>query len=376
MQGQIIPRGDHKWMVRVFTGRDGNGKRQYHNHTVHGAKKDAQKYLNGVLRSRDLGTFVEPARTTLDAYLNRWLETAAKQKVSARTHRDYTWMFEKYVRPALGARRLDRITPLDIQGLYGTMQERGLSARTVRYTHNTLSSALKQAIRWRMLSQNPAALVQLPKQIRREMRAFSPEEADRFRRAAEADHWGVFFVFALASGTRPSEALGLRWEDVDFEAGAIVIRRKLERLGKEWSLEETKTAGSRRTIPLPSGVTRALVELRRRQAEERLRAGADYADHGLVFATPMGQPLDKHNLVHRHFKPILAAAGLPKELRLYDLRHSCATLLLAAGENAKVVGERLGHAGIALTLDTYAHVLPTMQRQAAERLEAILFGGA
>jgi len=116
------------------------------------------------------------------------------------------------------------------------------------------------------------------------------------------------------------------------------------------------------------------VDLRRRQAQERLRAGTDYTDHGLVFATPMGQPLDKHNLVHRHFKPILEAAGLPKELRLYDLRHSCATLLLAAGENAKVVSERLGHAGITLTLDTYAHVLPTMQRQAADKLEAILFG--
>ncbi len=372
MAGSIVKRGERTWLVRISTSAD--GKRSFHNHTVHGTKKDAQRYLNATLRGRDLGVFVEPTRITLDTYLDKWLETAAKQKVSARTHRDYTWMFARYVRPVLGARRLDQVTPLEIQGLYNAMQKRGLSARTIRYTHNTLSSAFKQAIRWRMLSQNPAAAVELPKQTRREMRALSPEEAGSFLRAAAADRWGVFFAFALATGTRPSEALGLQWGDVDFKAGTVVIRRKLERLGGGWTLEETKTAGSRRTIPLPSSVMRALSAHRAQQAEEQLRAGVRYEDHDLVFATLTGQPLDKHNLVHRHFKPILEAAGLPKTLRLYDLRHSCATLLLVAGENAKVVAERLGHAGITLTLDTYAHVLPTMQRQAAERLEAILFG--
>ena len=134
-----------------------------------------------------------------------------------------------------------------------------------------------------------------------------------------------------------------------------------------------KTARSRRAIPLPASAVRALAEHRRRQAEERLKLGPDYQQHDLVFATPEGGPLASRNLKRRHFRPILERAKLPADFRLYDLRHSCATLLLAAGEHPKVVSERLGHATITLTLDVYSHVLPTMQEAASEKLEQMLF---
>lgn len=127
------------------------------------------------------------------------------------------------------------------------------------------------------------------------------------------------------------------------------------------------------TAPLPSSVVRGLIEHKRRQAEERLKAGSDYKNLDLVFATAEGEPLMVQNLFRRHFKPILKAAGLPTSIRLYDLRHSCATLLLSANENAKVVSERLGHSTITLTLDTYSHVLPSMQQAASEKLESMLF---
>jgi integrase len=161
---------------------------------------------------------------------------------------------------------------------------------------------------------------------------------------------------------------------VDLPKGTVVVRRTLSRKKGGWSFEEPKTQRSYRTIPLPASVTGALIDHKRKQAAERLAAGPEYQNHDLVFASETGGPVEERNLVNRHFKKIIGAAKLPEEIRLYDLRHTCATLLLAEGENPKVVSERLGHASITLTLDTYSHVLPTMQQQAAEKLERMFFG--
>lgn len=275
----------------------------------------------------------------------------------------------------LAGMKLSDVRPLDIQQLYGDMQARGLSARTVRYLHAVLNSALKQAVRWGMLARNPAELVDLPKQARKEMHALSPKQATAFLEAAAEDRWSVLFAFALVTGMRPEEYLGLQWKDVDLERGRITVQRALvwrEKGG--WYFGETKTARSRRSIPLPASTVRALTEHRRKQGEERLKLGPDYQQHDLVFATPEGGPLAPRNLKRRHFRPILERAKLPSDFRLYDLRHSCATLLLAAGEHPKVVSERLGHATVMLTLDVYSHVLPTMQEAASEKLEKTLYG--
>jgi len=208
------------------------------------------------------------------------------------------------------------------------------------------------------------------------MQSFTPAEAARFLIEAENDRWSALFILALATGLRPSEYLGLKWSDIDLERGVINVQRSLHwrsyKAG-DWYFAEPKTPRSRRRIPLPSSVLRSLVEHRRHQAEERLKAGPDYKNLDLVFATGEGQPLIRLNIVQKHFKPILERAELPATLRLYDLRHSCATLLLAANENPKVVSERLGHASITLTMDTYSHVMPDMQQGASDKLEQMLF---
>jgi integrase len=376
MAGQIIKRGEKTWLVRIFTGRDEQGKRHYLNKTIKGNKKDAEKYLSMAQTAISTGTFVEPSSLTLSAYLAKWFETAAQPRVTEHTFEDYKRMVERYVQTSpLAFIKLSDLRPLDIQRVYSDMQGRGLSARTVRYLHAILNSAFKQAVRWGMLSRNPAGLVELPKQIRKEMHALSPEEAARFLKAATEDRWGVIFAFALATGMRPEEYLGLQWKDVDLERGRVTVRRALiwRVKGGGWYFGEPKTARSRRSIPLPATTLRALAEHRRGQAEERLKAGPDYQQHDLVFATPTGGPLTPNNLKRRHFRPILERAKLPKGFRLYDLRHSCATLLLAAGEHPKVVSERLGHASVTLTLDTYSHVLPSMQEAASQKLEKMLF---
>ena len=194
---------------------------------------------------------------------------------------------------------------------------------------------------------------------------------------------------------RPEEALGLKWEDVDFKNNRIHVKRVLTRTKEGWNLEEPKTSKSRRTIPLPKEVIKSLKEHKKNQAEEKLKAKETlnydkdkekfkpeelkeklndpkiYVDYGFVFAAQNGSPLEERN-VSRYFKDLLKKENLP-DIRLYDLRHTCATLLLAAGENPKVVSKRLGHASITLTLDTYSHVLPDMQKQATDKLEKMLF---
>lgn len=374
MAGQIIKRGEKIWLVRIFMGRDGQGKRRYVNKTVHGTKKDASTYLATTLTAISTGTFVEASPMLIDEYLDRWLETAARPRVRERTFNDYESLVSRYVRPVLGSKKLSEVRPLDVQKLYGDMQERGLSPRSVRYTHAVLSSAFKQAVRWRMLARNPCEAVELPRMERKEMQCLGQDEAARFLAAAAEDAHAALFSFALTTGMRPEEYLALKWSDVELDKGTTTVRRTLQwRKGGGWYFSEPKTSRSRRTIPLPASVVRSLTEHRRKQAEARLKAGAKYQQNDLVFASTDGTPLMHRNILRRHFKPILKRAGLPASFRLYDLRHSCATLLLAAGENPKVVSERLGHASIVLTLDTYSHVLPSMQQAATEKLESLLF---
>lgn len=374
MAGQIIPRGPGKFLVRVYLGTDASGKRQYHSKTIHGNKKDAQAYLTKVLRERDLGEFIEPSRITLSEYLDEWLKIAVKPRVEEKTYNDYSDRLRLYIKPPLGGFKLAKISPEQIQIIYNGMIERGLSPRTVRYTHSILRNALQQAVKWGKMNRNPADLVDLPKQKRAEMKVLSPGEAVRFMAVIVYSRFKAFFSLLLSSGMRPGEALGLKWPDIDFEGKRVTVNRSLTDIrGRGWALKEPKTDRSRRTIPLPALVIEDLLEHKTIQAAEKLKAKpGEYNDQGFIFAAKNGEPMIENNIAKRYFKPLLKDAGLP-DIRLYDLRHTCATLLLAAGVNPKVVSERLGHASITLTLDTYSHVLPDMQAAAVEKLEKILF---
>jgi len=337
------------------------------------SKSDAKELARKIARELDeFGSEAFEHRQTLNEYLDHWLATA-NHSVSEKTYNDYESLLRRYVRPALGKKLISKIKPLDLQAVINQLNARGLSARTIRYVHTVLSSALKQGVKWRLLTHNPAQYVELPKIERKEMRAFSPEEARQFLAALPQDKYGLLFELALVTGLRPEEYMALKWSDVDFQQSAVTVNRVLcrKRKGGGWYFKEPKTKKSRRTIPLPLYLTQRLSDQKRTQAEERLKAGPQWQDNSLVFTSERGTPLLLRNLERRHFKPLLRQAKLP-DIRLYDLRHSCATLLLAAGENPKVVSERLGHASIVLTLDTYSHVLPSMQKAATEKLEAIL----
>ena len=372
MAGQITSRGKNVWLVRIYLGRDESGKRIYLNKTIHGPRKAALAWLNQRFTERDAGVAVKPAQQFLNEYLDRWPETAAKPKVRPKTLLGYRNTLDCHIRSAHGARPLSKITPLDVQQAFQAMPHKGLAARTIEYTRMVLKQALKQAIQWRLLTFNPCEGVPVPRRERREMQALSPEQARRFLAVARGTRHGALFELAITTGLRPSEYLALKWEDRDFGRGTLSVVRSLDaEPGGGYRLEETKTRNSRRVVKLLPGVLSASVEHRQAQQRQREEAGERWKEQGFVFTNEVGGPLERHNLAHRHFRKILEQAGLP-QVRLYDLRHTAATLALAAGVPVKVVSEMLGHSSVALTLDVYSHVLPHMQEDAARRMAALL----
>jgi integrase len=369
--GRIEKRGDNKYLLRVFTGRDGNGKRRYINQTFHGTAKEAQKALRQLLRDKDLGLLVEAERMTLNEFLDKWLETSVKPHLRVKTYRGYKSSLGRYFREPLGAKRLGKVTTMDIQSVYADMLSKKLAPATVIYAHAVIREALQQAVKWQMLTRNPADFVDLPKQRGRpEMYAMNQEEIARFRAVAKPSKWYVLFELMLGTGLRPSEALGLTWRNVDLAKGTLAVVQTLAKHNNsDWKFEDPKTQKGRRSITLPASIVTLLSEHMTAQKALGLPN-----PHNLLFHNIEGLPASENPISQNVFKPLIIKAGLSKQIRMYDLRHTHATLLLLAGVHPKVVSERLGHSSIVITLNTYSHVLPNMQAEAAEKLEAFAYG--
>jgi integrase len=307
---------------------------------------------------------------TLASYVSSWLEGSAKLCLSPRTYASYTEIMRMHVLPALGSIPLDQLSPMHVQDLLSRKLAEGLSPRTVQYIRAVLRSALTRAVKWEMATRNAAALAQGPRLDHHEVTPLSPERARALIAASDSERLGAMFVLALHTGLRLGELSGLRWADVDLEEGLLQVRFQLQRIEGTLQLVEPKTRRSRRTVYLSREAVASLAGHRERQSGEREQAGAGPWEHDLVFTNANGSPLDKKH-VHRGFMKVLKRAGLPK-MRFHDLRHTCASLLLAQNVHPKVVQELLGHSQISVTLDIYSHVMPTARRQAADVLDDVL----
>jgi integrase len=367
-QGSIDPWGPGRWRVRLSYGSEGT-RRQRLSKVIHGTKDDAQRYLNAAIRRREKNEAVVLSREALGVWAGEWLKTWCGA-LAPRTRADYAGILNRYLTPELRARKLSALAAGDLQLFVNDLSASGLSPRTVAMVHGAIRACLSKAVKLGKLPRNVARDVELPRKAHADRVFFTPDEARRFCEAVRGDRWEAFFLLMVHVGLRPGEALGLKWSDLD--GGNLRVRRALVRIpGHGAMLEDTKTPRGRRAIPLKEQASEALQRHRRSQIEWRLKLGTAYQDQDLIFASETGGFADCQNIRGRHLKPILKAAKLPL-LRLYDLRHCCATMLLVSGEHPKVVQERLGHASITLTLDTYSHVVPGMQERASQRLDELL----
>ncbi len=367
-EGSICQRKDGRWVGTLHLGYAA-GKRQ--RKSFYGTtRQEVASKLTAALRDQQQGKRPAPERETLGTFLSRWLEDTARHNTRRSTLERYERLVRLHLEPGIGKVRLARLTADDLAALYSRLLDNGLAPSTVRLAHAVLHRALSHAQRRGAVAVNVASNVDAPSVSRREFRALTPEEAAKLLSAAMGDRFYALYQLALTCGLRQGELLGLRWQDVDLNGAVLAVRQQVYRLKGEWQFVEPKTAAGRRTVSLSTSAVEALMERRTQQLDERLRAET-WEDLDLVFANQVGQPTDKANLLRRSFWPLLERAGLPR-MRFHDLRHACASLLLAEGIHPKVVQERLGHSSIAVTMDVYSHAMPSLQQDAAERLDRLL----
>jgi integrase len=361
-EGSIYHRKDGRWVGQYLVYTSKGPKYRY----IYGrTRKDVSKKLTKAMADRDGGIIFDAGNLTIGEYLERWLADTVKGTVRTSTFERHEQIVRTHLAPAIGRVKLKTLTPAHVRSVHREKLEEGLSPATVRKIHSTLHKALSQAVADGLVPRN-AADVKAPRPAPDEMRPLSEIEARRFLEAARetGDRFEALYVLAITTGLRRGELLGLRWDDADLDRGTLRVGRALVREGGRYVVGVTKTKRGRRRVNLTPRTVAALKAHRKIQLEERIRLSDLYEDRGLIFATSVGTPLNPENLVKRSFKPLLSKAALP-EIRFHDLRHTCATLLLGRAVHPKIVQELLGHATIAMTLDTYSHYLPSMGDQAS-----------
>ncbi len=368
MRGYIQKRGN-SWSAIVDLPPDPvTGKRRRKRLTA-ATKREVEALIAATIQAAQ-GGFTDAGRATVREYLARWQEDAAPT-LRAATRRRYADLIRLHILPQLGNVRLAKLSPADVQRLYSNRLAAGLSPTSVRQIHSVVHRALDQAVRRGLLARNPAKMVDPPQPARPESRTWDARQVAAVFTAAAGDDLEALWRLALLTGMRRGELLGLRWADLDLDRGSLAVRRTLSRGGDSRLVSgEPKTASGRRQIALPSSAVDTLRRHRLRQVEARLAAAPVYEDRDLVFANATGGPLHPNSLALR-FRWLTARAQVPT-IRFHDLRHTSASLMLGNLEHPKVVQERLGHADIRMTMDLYSHVMPDMQRQAANRLDATI----
>ena len=362
-----------------------NGKKvgyrgSYWVHTAEGPKR---RYVSGKTRdevhdkliealgNRAQGLVLDAGNLTAGEYLTRWLKDSVRGTVRQSTFEVHRHMIEPHIVPALGRLKLKDLSPAHVRGFYREKLNSGLSAATVRKMHSVLRKALKQAVMDGLIPCNVCESVKPPRVERKEIMPLDRKQARTLLEETSGDRLEALYGLAVHTGMREGELLGLKWEDVDLECSVLRLRRAVVREGGKTAFGDLKTPKSRRSVRLTRAAAIVLRSHLKRQLEEMERLGSLYQPGGLVFATESGTLINPSNLRNRSFKPLLKRAGLP-DICFHDLRHTCATLLLSQGTHPKLVQELLGHATIAMTLDTYSHFLPSMGDQTVRAMEAAL----
>jgi integrase len=336
-------------------------------------KRDAAKQLAAWQHEFDRGAWVEKSEQTVGELLLYWLDTHARNRVRESTYVSYKHIVMNHLIPGLGHITAQKLTPAQVQTFYAAKQDAGASVRTVRFCHLHLGQALELAVKQGTLARKVTDAVTPPSQQRKEMEIWSAAEAQRFLAVADESTYGPIWLVIAGAGLRRGEALGLRWKDIDWERGIIQVRQQVQAPeGKPKIVPYTKDGRGGKSVAVPPSVLESLRSHRARQAEARLKKGAEWQDHGLVFPSAVGTPVSPRNL-SREFYALREKAGVPP-IRIHDIRHTVATHLIEAGVDVKAVSEHLGHKGVEITRAVYQHVTERQRRGVADAIGSIILG--
>ncbi len=376
----VRKRSKGSWEIYLDAGLDPvTGKRLRHSETIRGSKKLAKQRLAELQVEVEQGSYVrQPKQLTVASWLEQWLKDYVELHCSPRTVESYRSIVHKHLIPALGRLPLTKLEPYHIQDYHtrklsqGHINGRGgLSRRSVQYHHVILSEALKNTVKLGLLTRNVCRAVDPPSPERKEMATLTSDEVPDFLEAIKVSPYRTLFYVGLFTGLRRSELLGLQWGDLNLELASLSVVRTLHQLDSgEYVIRPPKTKKSKRVVDLSPNVALLLLQHRKEQEVQRALLGKPLREDDWVFAHLDGKPLRPGTVSHAFSK--LSHKGIIPKIRLHDLRHSHATLLLEDGMDINVVKQRLGHSSAAFTLDTYGHVTPRMQRAVIDSLDRLV----
>ena len=374
MKGHLKKRSKDSWTIVVDLGLKANGKRNQKWKSTKGTKKDAEALLARMLTELEDGVYIDAKKTSVSDYLDKWI-ASIKGSVSSTTYERYKQLCDKHLKPTIGNIALNKLQAIRISELYSDAIESGridgnggLSKQSVLHMHRVLKRALSQAVKWGLLSRNPCdAVDNIPKPGKKERLTFTTEETLSLLEQLEGNRLQLPVLLAVTTGMRRGEVLGLRWKDIDLDKKRLYIRQiVIETRENGLEVKQPKTDASSRTIALPQIAIEAIKKYRVEQAELCLQLGKGLTPESMLFDKYSG--LNIPNRITVNFRSFIKSHGF-KHVTFHDLRHTHATHLLEQNIHPKIVSERLGHSTIALTMNTYSHVMPTMQEEAANKVD-------
>ncbi len=365
-EGTILPRKDGRWMSQISLP---DGKRK----TFYGVtRKEVEKKLRDAQNDLEKGIVPADERQTIEQFLTYWL-ASVEHEVEPSTYRIYDVHVRRFVKE-FGKVTLAKLSPQQVQVFYAKKIKEGLAPTTTNRMHATMKQAMRDAIRLGLVPRNIFELVKPPRYEPEPKQILTEDQARQLLRAAKGERLEALYVLVLATGMREGELFALQWQDVDFDGCVLSVHHGVQKTSQGYRMHEPKTRTSKRSIALAPHVVQALQAHQQRQAQERELLGDEWDEtYKLVFPNSFGRLMSPHRFTTKLFPRIVQKAGIP-EIHFHDLRHTAATLLLKRGVHVKVVSEMLGHASISITLSIYTHVLPTMQRDAAD-MTSRMFGG-
>jgi integrase len=376
MKGHIRERSPGHWAIVLDVRDPATGRRRRKWHSFVGTKRQAQVECARLISEIQRGTYLEPDKTTVAQFLDKWL-VGVKPRVSPKTSERYQQVCHKNIVPLLGAVMLPKLKPAQISDAYAKALangrrdgEGGLSPRTVHHMHVILKGALAQAVKWEMLVRNPADAVDAPKVAHAAMQTYNLAQTAELIESARGKRIFVPTMLAVLCGLRRGEIAALRWRNVALASGQVAVVQSAEQTRSGVRYKEPKS-GRARTVALSGTVVAELKAYRIQQAQELLMIGKRLSDDDFVVTQTDGSPLQPHSLGQEWVRFLARNTNLPR-IRFHDLRHAHATHLLVSGVHPKVASERLGHSKVGITLDLYSHVLPNMQTDAAALVDEAL----